>query len=160
MKAELTKEHQWLQKLVGEWEYEINEPGKPGEAPEQCKGTETVRSLHGAWVVGEGRGNMGGGQDSITQITLGFDPKKGRFVGTWVGSMMTHLWVYEGDLDASGKILTLNSTGPSFHDPGVSQPYRDIIEFVDDEHRLLRAETPNEQGEWKEFMRIPCRRKV
>ena len=52
MKAELTKEHQWLQKLVGEWEYEFSEPARPGEQAALGKGTETVRSLMGTWVVG------------------------------------------------------------------------------------------------------------
>lgn len=159
MKAELTREHQWLQKLVGEWEYEIIEPGKPGEEPVECKGTETVRSLRGAWVVGEGHGTMGSVEPTITQITLGFDAKKGRFVGTWIGSMMTHLWVYDGELDATGRILTLNSTGPDFQDPNKTNAYRDIIEFVDDDHRLLRSETPDANGEWNEFMRVPYRRK-
>lgn len=160
MKAELTKEHQWLQKLVGEWEYEFSEPARPGEQAALGKGTETVRSLMGTWVVGEGRGSMGCNEDSITQITLGYDPNKGRFVGSWVGSMMTHLWIYEGDLDPTGKILTLHSTGPSFHVPNTTSPYRDIIEFVTDDLRLLRSETPDEQGQWKEFMRLPYRRKV
>ena len=33
-------------------------------------------------------------------MTLGYDPQKKRFVGTLIGSMMTHLWVYDGALDA------------------------------------------------------------
>jgi hypothetical protein len=159
MKAELTKEHEWLQKLVGEWEYELIDSCKPGEEPVQSKGTEIFRSLQGAWVVGEGHGTMGSVDIAITQITLGYDPKKGRFVGTWIGSMMTHLWVYDGELDSTGRVLTLNSTGPDFQDPNKTSSYRDIIEFVDDDHRLLRSETPDENGEWKEFMRLPYRRK-
>ena len=32
-------------------------------------------------------------------MTLGYDPAKKRFVGTFIGSMMTNLWVYEGELE-------------------------------------------------------------
>jgi hypothetical protein len=51
MKTERQKEHQWLQRLVGEWTYEsecLMEPGKP---PEKFEGSESVRSLGGLWVL-------------------------------------------------------------------------------------------------------------
>jgi hypothetical protein len=32
-----------------------------------------------------------------------------RFVGTFVGSTMTHLWVNEGVLEAAGRALTLDT---------------------------------------------------
>ena len=44
-------------------------------------------------------------------MSLGFDPQKGRFVGTFIGSMMTHLWIYDGALDASGQALILDAEG-------------------------------------------------
>jgi uncharacterized protein DUF1579 len=46
-------------------------------------------------------------------MTLGYDPEKKQYVGTWVGSMMSYLWVYDGSLDAEEKVLTLNAEGPS-----------------------------------------------
>jgi hypothetical protein len=39
---------------------------------------------------------------ATTMMTLGYDPPKRRFVGTFNDSMMTHLWVYDGALDAAG----------------------------------------------------------
>ena len=53
-------------------------------------------------------------------MTLGYDPQKKRFVGTWIGSMMTYLWVYDGELDASGKVLTLNAEGPNMQVAGAN----------------------------------------
>ena len=42
-----------------------------------------------------------------TLMTLGYDPRKKRFVGTFVGSMMTNLWIYDGELDKDERVLTL-----------------------------------------------------
>jgi len=82
---------------------------------------------------------MPGGIAATTLMTLGYDPAKGRFVGTWIGSMMTHLWVYDGELDPAGRVLTLNSEGPSMTGDGSFAKYQDIVEFMSDDHRVLTA---------------------
>jgi hypothetical protein len=46
-----------------------------------------------------GHGVPGGGLARML-MTLGYNPQTRRYTGTWVGSMMTHLWVYDGWLDA------------------------------------------------------------
>jgi hypothetical protein len=91
MKTEPQKEHQWLQKLVGEWTYECKASMEPGKPPEKLEGSESVRSLGGLWVVCEDRGGMPGAGMATTLMTLGYDPQKKQYVGTWVGSMMTYL---------------------------------------------------------------------
>jgi hypothetical protein len=159
MTVELRKEHRWLQQLVGEWTMEAEMVGKPGEPGDKSRGTETVRSLEGVWTVAEGRGEMPGGGIGISIQTLGFDPQKNRFVGTWVGSMMTYLWVYSGSLDASEKILTLETEGPDFKTEGKLIRYQDVIEIKSPEHRVLRSRMLGEDGRWQEFMTANYRRK-
>lgn len=159
MKAELRKEHDWLQKLVGEWATEFEVPGQGEQPPTILKGIESVRSMQRAWVVGHGRGPMPDGSESESMITLGFDPDRGRFVGSWVGSMMNHLWVYEGELDASGRVLTLNSEGPSMEGPKRTLRYQDVIEFVTDDHRTLTGKVKNDDGQWHDMMVVNYRRK-
>ena len=159
-KAEPQKEHEWLQIFVGEWTLEDEKAAEPGQAASQW--TESVRSLHGLWILAEGQGEMPGGGAATTVMTLGYDPQKKRFVGTWVGSMMTHLWVYDGSLDATGKILTLETEGPSMcmsPDDGKMAKYRDVIEFKSDDHRVLTSHRLGEDGEWHEFMTAHYRRK-
>ena len=129
MNIEPQKEHQWLQKLVGEWTYESEATMEPGKPPEKCAGTERVRSLGGLWVLAEGQGEMPGGGAATTMVTLGFDPQKNRFVGTFIGSMMTYLWVYDGALDAAQKVLTLEAEGPSMTGDGQMAKYKDVIEL-------------------------------
>jgi hypothetical protein len=51
MKAEPQREHQWLQKLIGEWTCESEATMEPGKPPERFTGTESVRSLGDLWVL-------------------------------------------------------------------------------------------------------------
>lgn len=150
MHVEPQKEHEWLQKLVGEWTFETEACMAPDQPPVKFAGTETVRSLGGVWVLCEGRGEMPGGGTATTLMTLGFDPVKKRFIGTFIGSMMTNLWVYEGALD--GNVLTLDTLGPSFTDTGKLIRYQDMIEIKSEHHRLLSSQTLGEDGKWHGFM--------
>ncbi|MBX6373514.1 MAG: DUF1579 domain-containing protein [Acetobacteraceae bacterium] len=150
MMAEPQAEHRWLQRLVGEWSFEAEcaapEPGQPAQ---KSTGVETVRTLGGLWLVAEGRGEMpGGGGFATTLMTLGYDPRRGRFVGTWAGSMMTHLWIYEGTLDAAGKVLTLDTEGPDFTAEGKLAKYQDIITIESDDHRVLTSRWLGADGRW------------
>jgi hypothetical protein len=61
-------------------------------------------------------------------------------VGTWVGSMMTHLWVYDGWVDKAGRTLTLESDGSNFVDPSAPLvKHRDAIEIKDRDCRLFSS---------------------
>jgi uncharacterized protein YndB with AHSA1/START domain len=152
-------EHRWLSRLLGEWVVEGDGPGGPDSGPETLTGTETVRPLGELWVVAEGSSPMPGDEQAPTMMTLGYDPARDRFVGTWVGSMMTHLWVYEGHLSEDGTALALDCTGPDFRDPERTRAYRDVIEFQGDDHRVLRALIRADDGEWHEMMSVRYHRK-
>ncbi len=160
MKVEPQKEHEWLQKLVGEWTYESECSVEPGKPPGKFSGSETVRSLGGLWILCEGRGEMPGGGLATTLMTLGYDPKKKQYVGTWVGSMMTHLWIYEGSLDAEEKVLTLSAEGPNCMDEGKTAKYRDVIEIKSPDHRVLTPHMLGDDGEWRPLMTVNYRRKT
>jgi hypothetical protein len=159
MHVEPQKEHHWLQKLVGEWTYEHECGAGPDQPPSKAEGTESVRSLGGLWVLCEGQGEMPGGGMATMLMTLGYNPQTKRFVGTWIGSMMTHLWVYDGSLDASGKVLTLNAEGPSWTEEGQMAQYKDVIEFKSDDHRILTSHLLGADGKWQQFMEAHYRRK-
>ncbi len=158
MNAEPQKEHHWLHRLVGEWTYEIDAPAEPGKTAAKMTGTESVRSLGGLWILGEGRGEMPDGRVATSLITLGFNPETKRFVGTWIGTMMTYLWIYDGELDEAGRVLTLDSDGPAMSNDGKMAKYQDIIELVSDDHRVLTARTLRPDGVWQQFMQTTYRR--
>lgn len=158
MKTEPQKEHEWLQKLVGEWTFDVEATMEPGCAPGHFQGTESVRSLGGLWIVAEGQGEMPGGGAATTMMTLGYDPQRRRYQGTWIGSMMTHLWLYDGALDAAEKVLTLETEGPSMTAEGKMAKFRDVIEFKSDDHRVLTSRMLGDDGTWRAFMTANYRR--
>ena len=159
MTVEPQKEHQWLQKLLGEWTFEGEATMEPGKPPEKFKGTERVRSLGDLWVLAEGEGECPSSGPATTMMTLGYDPQKKRYVGTWVGSMMTHLWVYAGVLDAAGRVLTLETEGPNMAAEGKVAKFKDVIVFKNDGHRVLTSHMLDDDGKWHGFMTANYRRK-
>ena len=158
--AEPQAEHRWLQQLVGEWTTEARMTMSP-EPAESCQGGERVRSLGGLWVLAEGWGEMPGGGKATMLMTIGYDPVKERFVGSWIGSMMTHQWLYDGELDASGTTLTLHSEGPDMSPgaaPGTQARYKDVITIESADHRTLISHYLGEDGRWQQFMTAHYRR--
>lgn len=151
-----TKEHEWLLQLVGEWTFESEAMMGPDQPTCKYDGKDRVRTLGGLWVLCEGEGSMPGGGTSQMIMTLGFDPAKNRFVGTFIASMMTYLWLYDGNL--AGNVLTLDSPGPSFTEPGKIVQYQDIIEIKDRDHRTLTSQALGDDGKWTRFMTAHYRR--
>lgn len=164
MQVQPQKEHQWLEQLLGEWSCTVEASMAPGEPPSVSESTESVRSIGGIWTLGEGRFTMPDGTPGTTLMTLGYDPEQGAFRGTFVGSMMTHLWVYRGTLDSSGKVLTLDTEGPDFSKSpdsptGAMTKYQDVIEIVSPSERILSSRLQDASGAWNHFMTARYRRK-
>jgi hypothetical protein len=152
------KEHEWLKQLEGEWVTETEAVMGPGQTPLKSKGTEVVRSLGGFWTIGEMKSDMMG--TPVTGImTLGYDPKTKKYIGSWVCSVDGHLWKYEGTVDASGKVLTLNTEGPNMAAPGKMAKMKDVIEIKSKDHRVLRSYMQGDDGKWVQIMTMDARRK-
>ncbi|MGV0029121.1 DUF1579 domain-containing protein [Phormidesmis priestleyi] len=157
MHTEPQKQHQWLDQLIGEWISEVEYSMDSDQPPSKTKGTEVVRSLGGLWIIAEGVGEMPDASSGKTMMTLGFDPQSDRFVGTFIGTMMTHLWIYNGFLDATEKVLTLDTEGPNFTQSAMTK-YKDIIEFVSNDHRIMTSQILGDDGNWLQFMTAHYRR--
>jgi hypothetical protein len=144
-----TKEHDFLQQLVGSWS-STGSCMMPDGGTSASSGTQTVHSLGGLWIVIEGRNDAAeGGGEFVLQ--LGFDPEKGKFVGTFIASMMTKLWIYEGTLDENGTVLTLAAEGPSFTGEGTAL-YHDIVEIEGPDSYLFSGNAQMPDGSWNRFM--------
>ncbi len=145
-----TPEHAWLLRLVGDWEFKI-EVAAPAQESAPLGGRESVRAIGDLWVLSDVQASMPGGGQMSAAMTLGFDPKRQRFVGTWIDSATNYIWRYEGSLDAGRKILTLDTEGPDFTDPTKLARFRDAIEIVDANHRRLSSSLLGPDGSWTVF---------
>lgn len=152
-----TMEHEWLKQFVGEWETE-NEAQISPDQKMKCKGTMKAKMLGGFWMISETKGDMMGTTVDAIQ-TIGYDPEKEMYVGSWVDSMMNHMWKYEGSVDKTGKILTLEAEGPSMTEPGKTARYRDVYEFKSKDQIAMTSATRGEDGEWITFMNGTAKRK-
>lgn len=151
MHVEPQKEHQWLNRFIGEWSSETEYIMGSDQTPSISKGSEVVRSLGGIWIVMEGESEMPDSGIGRTLMTLGYDPQSDRYVGTFIGSMMTHLWLYNGSLDTEEKRLVLDTEGPNFSESSMAK-YKDSIEFVSDDHRIMTSQILGDDGNWLQFM--------
>lgn len=156
MFAEPSKEHDWLKQLVGDWTYSSESDMGEGKPREVFTGRESVSLLGPFWAILEGEGEMPGGGSAQTRMTLGYDTVKG-YAGTWVGSMMPFMWVYDGTLSEDGRTLTLDTEGPSFTGGGLAN-YQDIVTIVSDNERTLTSRVQGPDGSWKEFVWVRYRR--
>ncbi len=148
---EPTKQHVWLQNFVGEWATESECTMGPEQPPIQSSGTLSSRMLGGFWVLNEMKGDMAGTTMTGVQ-TIGYDESKSKYVGTWVDSMTAYMWQYEGSVDETGKILTLEADGPNFMADGETTKFQDIYEFRSDDQIDITSRMLDADGEWVTFM--------
>jgi hypothetical protein len=145
------KEHEFLQKFVGEWD-SVGKGTAPDGQTLECTGTAKSRMLGGFWIISEGKGKaMEMPMENI--MTVGFDTEKGTYVGTWVN----HMWKYEGTVE--GDKLILNAEGPDMTNPGEKAMYRDEFEFKSPDHYVLTSSAQGKDGKWVTFMRADVTRK-
>ena len=146
-----TKEHELLKQFAGEWETSTSMIAAPGEEPMTCQGSESAQMVGGFWLVIEGEVDMMG--DSMTSIlTVGYDHESKKYIGSFVCSVASTFWNYEGSFDESGKKLTLEAEGPSMLDPTKKAMYRDVIESKGKDHKVLTSYLQADDGTWVKFM--------
>ena len=131
------------------------EPDKP---PQMTENRLTCRPLGGLWVVLESEGEMPENGSWSSIMTLGYDLEKKHYVGTFVASIIAHLWLYEGSVDESGNTLTLNTEGPRGDQEGMAK-YQDIIEIIDDDNWVLSSQILEDSEKWRPFMSAGHRRR-
>lgn len=146
-----TKEHHFFKEMIGEWTFEHNCEPTGDQASTSTTGKAIAKSLGGLWLIIECEGDAEPMGRWSSQFTLGYDPHQQRYQGIFVGSMMSHLWLYQGQLDDSGKRLVLDVSGPQMSGDGMAN-YQDIFEVVNRDYWILRSRIQGDDGTWTQFM--------
>ncbi len=146
------KEHEWLNKLVGEWETEAEMFMGPDQPPMKSKGTQSITNFGGLFAFGEGTGDMPNGKKIEYKIAIGYDVSFKEYRMVRIANMSSHIWNGHGQLSADGKTLTLDCVGPNMVKDGETANYRDVIEIIDDNNRTLKSYGQDENGNWQQFM--------
>jgi len=131
------KEHEWLKQLAGDWDLDI-QMQEPGKDTTKSKGTESTRLIGGFWSLSEVKSTMMD-MPFTGVMTLGYDIQNKKYVATWIDSMSDYLWKYDGSVDPSGKILTLETTGPCPMQGGKMTKFKDVVEIKDKDHRTFTS---------------------
>jgi hypothetical protein len=136
-------EHQKLAKDAGTWDCVVETTGPDGK-PSKSKATSVCRMQPGGfWLVEDFTGDFMG-QPFHGHGVLGYDPLKGKYVGSWCDSMTPSLMVTEGTFDKDGKVLTTTGQGPGMD--GKMTTLRLVTTAKDDNTRVFQMFMPGPDG--------------
>jgi hypothetical protein len=147
------EEHAWLHNLLGEWQVESEMVTEPGGPTVKGMGQETVKMLGELWAIGEGSAEMPIGGTMHYRTGLGYDVSFKEYRAFWLADVSSHLWKSVGELSEDGKVMTLHCEGPNMTKDGETANYKDVIEIVDENHRIMTSYGQDENGEWQQFMK-------
>ncbi len=138
-----TESHAEVRRKVGDWLVRCTYFMGGETDPIEVAGRERGEMLGDLWCNSRFEADMLGSPLS-GNASLGFDPVKGKYVGTWKDSATPFLYTFEGDFDAAEGVFEME--GINF-DPVRRCPanYRSRIEFISkDEHILnLSIDVPD-----------------
>lgn len=100
--------HKLLDQFVGKWDTATRVWMEPGKPPMETKGTADVKwIMDGRYLLEESAGQLMGMPHKGMGIT-GYDNFKQKYVSSWIENMSTGMYMSEGTVDQSGKVLTFH----------------------------------------------------
>ncbi len=130
-----TEHHLRLLENVGNWEVDCEYAWDPAQPPRASKARERVERVGDFWTVSLFEGEIEG-RPFVGRATVGYDPKKRRWISTWIDSLGPFLFLFEGKFDRKGEVLTMRGKGPDPASGGMTR-WRSTEQRVDPDRRLL-----------------------
>ncbi len=122
--------HKLLSRMAGTWNTLTRSWTEPGKPPVESSGVcEQRMILGGRYLQQECSGDMMGTPFTGIGVT-GYDNHTRKFVSTWIDSMSTAVWYFDGPAEADGKSFTQKAR----YDDPVRGPmeWRSVCRLVDD----------------------------
>jgi len=149
--------HKVLASMAGSWNTKTKAWMEPNKPPMESTGTcEQKMLLGGRYLQQEYNGEMMG--SPFTGINLiGYDNHTKKYVSTWIDSMSTGIYYFEGTASADGKTVTQES---SYDDP-VRGPmvWRSVTRIVDDNTLEYEMYLTPKGGKKEKMMEMTVTRK-
>jgi len=115
-RARPEQEHDFLKNYVGEWDFTQSMRMSPADPWMEIQGTQTGRLVGDLWLLLEWKSDLEGAP--MTGIGLvGYDPKKEKFVSTFVDSMHTAMASGEATLERRTLTTEVSTTDPKTGKP-------------------------------------------
>jgi Protein of unknown function (DUF1579) len=155
-----TPEHERLAKEAGTWDATVKSYERgPDSEPVVSNGVEVIKVLPGGlWTLSEFDGKFGE-MNFHGRGQSGYDPKKKKYIGTWVDSMSPEVMILEGEYDPKSEVLTMHSKG---NDP-TGKPYEAKMtsKYESDDSRTFTMSMKNDEtgGKFVKMMEISYKRR-
>ena len=132
--AQPSEEHKLLKDDVGTWKADMTIwiPGM--DEPMTAVGEEVNEMFGSFWVTSKFKADMMG-QPFEGRATMGFDPVKKKYIGTWFDTMNPHMSFMEGTYDKESKTLTMITTGVGMD--GKPSKGKNVVVTNDDGSRVF-----------------------
>ncbi|HVE41525.1 MAG TPA: DUF1579 domain-containing protein [Planctomycetota bacterium] len=151
------KEHEALKQFEGEWSFEGKFYMDPSQPPAEMKGTETSKMVLGGWYLNSEVKSTFMGAPFEGRWTMTYSLFTKKYQASWIDSMMAHIFVSEGEVDANGKTFTLKGQG--YDMSGKRQEERWVIEIKDADTHTMTFYGPGPDGKEKKSGEITYKRK-
>ena len=129
-------EHEKLMGSVGTWNVACKYFMAPGQPPMESTATDKVEAIGGFHVTSEFSGSMMGAP-FVGRSSVSFDPMRGKYVTTWMDSMMPNFWYFEGGFSDDGKVMDFEGKGPDMTGAGMCD-WKIQWEFVNENEQIIR----------------------
>jgi hypothetical protein len=149
--------HKLLAKMAGSWHTKTKSWMEPDKPPMESSGTcEQKMLLGGRFLQQEFTGEMMG--STFTGIGVaGYDNHTRKYVSTWMDSMSTGIYFFEGTASADGKTITQESR----YDDPIKGPmnWRAVTKIVDDNTQVFEMYGIDKTGREEKMMEMTYTRK-
>ena len=149
--------HKLLAGMAGSWSTRIKTWMGPDSPPMESKGTsEQKMLLGGRFLQQEYSGDMMGSPFTGIGVT-GYDNHTKKYVSTWMDSMGTGIFFFEGTASADGRTITQEAR----YDDPLKGPvkWRSVTKIVDNNTLVFEMYGTDKRGKEEKMMEITYTRK-
>ena len=149
--------HKVLDPLVGDWDYSIKWWMSPDAAPEESKGTSSIKWIMGGRFIEQSVEGTSMGQPFEGMGIMGYDNEKKQYQSIWIDNMGTGVMTGSGSYDPTTKTLTDQGT---FSCPAEGEKsYRGVLKMIDNDNFTYEWYMPGPDGKEFRAMEIVYTRK-